>query len=188
MHCFRFATAFVLAASLSACTDKSANTSEIENDDTPEIEERFPDYKPKTSADTVLDYRPMLAGAIADLPKVSEESFSEAVIELRSLVQAANDNPGGWVSGNMPLGANEQEYEPSDDELLAGELGDQVSAFVSDHNKASILGMWKGKTQYPPTITYKSFTFRHVDVMGSGRFTYASAPKTVTIDFHELKD
>ena len=37
-----------------------------------------------------------------------------------------------------------------------------------------------------PDVAYDRFTFRHVDVMGSGRFFYASPPQRVTIDFDKL--
>lgn len=146
-------------------------------------EDRFSDYQPKLSDDTVLDYRPGLAGRIALLPPVTNETFTETIFTIRMRHLDALANPGHREDGNMPLGADEHEFVPSDEELLAAELGTRISAFVKDLSREEILGAWKGSHIHPPRVEYDQFTFRHVDVMGSGRFFYASAPQRVVIDF-----
>lgn len=148
-----------------------------------ESEERFSDYKPKLSEDTVLDYRPGLAEEIAELPPVTNETFTESVVIIGMHHLSALDNPGHWEDGNMPLGANEREYVPSDEELIASELGQRISSFVKGLSREEVLQAWRGRQIIPPTVEYDQFTFRHVDVMGSGRFFYASAPQRVVIDF-----
>lgn len=143
----------------------------------------FSDYQPKLSEDTVQDYRPGLAGKLALLPPVTDETFTEAVFSVRMRHLDALAKPGTWQDGNMPLGADRREYAPSDEELLAGELGARISAFVRDLSREEVLMAWKGSHIHPPTVAYDHFNFRHVDVMGSGRFFYASPPKRVVIDF-----
>ncbi|MEK6250007.1 MAG: hypothetical protein N2C12_17620, partial [Planctomycetales bacterium] len=144
---------------------------------------RFLDYKPKHGEDTVLEYRPGLAEKIALLPEVDSQTFSRGIVEARAAHQRARANPGIWEKGNMPLGADEREYVPSDDELLAAELGHRISIFTSNRSNWEILKVWDGAEIYQPTVEYDRFTFRHVDVMGSGRFFYASAPERIVIDF-----
>ena len=157
---------------------------DAQTDDSPTAEERFPDYEPKLTDDTVLDYRPSLAADIDALPDVTHESFTSVIYQIVQLALAAEANPGEWVDGNQPLGANEKEYVPSNEELLAAELGDRLFIFSESHTIDDIVqNAWKGSMIHPPNVSYTRFDFRHVDVMGSGRFFYASAPEVIELDF-----
>lgn len=146
------------------------------------IEARFPDYQPKLGEDTVLDYRPGLAVQLAGLPATTRDSFQSAYAALGDFNRAAAANPGGWEEGNIALGAEPQEYVPSDEELLAAKHGDRLAALVRNMTAEEIMDAWDGAAIVPPSVSYKRFDFRHVDVMGSGRFFYASPPQDVTID------
>jgi hypothetical protein len=153
----------------------------------PSIADRFPDYEPKLSEDTVLDYRFALSGEIADLPEVTDENFTSVLFEVNKRHTLALENPGAWEKGQMPLGADGDEYVPSDEELLADALGTRLSEYLAGQTLDDILTKaWRGSHIFPPKVEYDTFSFRHVDVMGSGRFFYASAPNRITIDFEKM--
>jgi len=136
--------------------------------------EAFPDYQPKLSADTLLDYRPSLRPEVEALPEpapVSLRALLDALDHYRSAAAAA---PGTWREGSIALGADPQEYAPSDAELLLAEVGDRIGLVAQGMPPAAFvaaLGML-GRTA---PLEYPRFVFRHVDVMGSGRFFYAGA-------------
>jgi hypothetical protein len=139
-------------------------------------ERRFADYAPKTSADTLLDYRGDLKARLDSLPPARLDSLPALLNALRWQKNLARRHPGRTEKGNPILGADEEQYVPSDEELLESEIGRRIAAVLkgadpADLKKAGI----KGK------ISYRHIDFRHVDVMGSGRFFYTSAPRTVTI-------
>ncbi len=142
-------------------------------------EERFPGYAPKTAADTALDYRPELADEIAALPPASLEALGELGVQWAEFEFRAGQDPGEWVVGNVALGAEPREYVPSDPELIAAELGARVEAVLAalppERRLVEARNVW---LRYP--FTYRAFGFRHVDVMGSGRFFYASPPEERT--------
>jgi hypothetical protein len=139
---------------------------------------QFPDYKPKTTADTVTDYRPGVASDIAALPPVGNaSSLALAFIDWKARAAAS---PGAFEQGAVPLGADPQEYRPSNAELVAAEAGDRLSAALNGADEAT-------KTAVAAVLldagarAYKRFDFRHSDVMGSGRYFYASPPKDASI-------
>ena len=121
---------------------------------------------------TVTDYRASIAGELGGLPPVGDAAaLAGAFVEWRSRAAAA---PGGFEAGQVQLGANEQEYKPGDAELVAAEAGDRLSAALQgadDATKTAIAGV-VGESH-----GYRRFDFRRVDVVGSGRYVYASAPK-----------
>ena len=126
-----------------------------------EIVADMPGYVAKDTPDTLLDYRPALAGAVAALP---------ALLRAHAVyAEAAVASPGHWRDGAVMLGADLRDYVPSDAELLAAETGERIAAMA---RTAGIDGR---------ALTYRRFTFRHADVMGSGRYFYASPPRTVTL-------
>lgn len=159
-------------ASSNACAEPAADG----------VEARFPDYTPKLGEDTVLDYRPGLAPRLNELPSVTRENFQVVYVTLGDLMRDALSQPGHWEDGNIALGADPQEYVPSDEELLAAEFGDRLAALVKTMSPEDIMDAWDGAAVVPPSVTYNRFNYRHVDVMGSGRFFYASAPQEATID------
>ncbi len=65
------------------------------------------------------------------------------------------------------------QYYPSEDELLASELGKLIIQVTESYSKQQMKTL-KLKHQIKSQLfTYHEITFRHVDVMGSGRFFYA---------------
>jgi len=139
----------------------------------PTAEERFPDYKPKVSPDTVLDYRPQIAAELDKLPAATPDNLPGLLELLEEYKQKSRENPGKTEEGNQILGADAQEYVPSDAELIQSEIGARINRVVA----AAAPGSLKRKERQ---VEYGAITFRHVDVMGSGRFFYASSPtKTI---------
>lgn len=125
-----------------------------------------------SGAATLTDYRPGIASELATLPPVGDAAaLAGAFVEWRS---RAGASPGAFEPGQVPLGANEQEYRPTDAELVAAEAGDRLSAALTGADadtKTAIAGV------VGDNHGYRRFDFRRVDVMGSGRYVYASPPK-----------
>jgi len=139
----------------------------------PTAEERFPDYKPKTSPDTVLDYRPQIGAELEKLPEATPGNLPKLLELLEEYRQKSRQNPGKTEEGNQILGADAREYVPSDPELIQSEIGNRIKQVVA----AAAPGALK---QEQRQVKYDAISFRHVDVMGSGRFFYASSPtKTI---------
>ncbi|MDP6929381.1 MAG: DUF1080 domain-containing protein, partial [Planctomycetota bacterium] len=141
----------------------------------------FPDYKPKTGPDTLFEYRPRLGFNLPDLPKANLKELGALLKSLSGYQKKAAATPGKWVRGNIPLGADEREYEPSDSELLVSEIGSRIQKVLDGSSpdevaKALASGNWKKKV-----VEFNVIGFRHVDVLGSGRFFYASEPRSVRL-------
>ncbi|MFH2076713.1 MAG: hypothetical protein ABIJ57_15445, partial [Pseudomonadota bacterium] len=108
--------------------------------------------------------------------------------ELPQLIQAlkehqvrASANPGEKRPGNVALGADPEEYEPSDEELIAGEIGQRIRRVVESTTKGDLERVLAGAGLKDDEIKYNEFSFRHMDVMGSGRYFYASDPAPVRV-------
>ncbi len=131
---------------------------------------------PLGRAVTVTDYRGSVAGDIAALPPVSDAlALAAALADWRSRAAAA---PGAMEDGAIPLGADPQEYRPSDAELVAAEAGDRLAAALTgadDATKAAV------STTLGGDPNYRRFDYRVVDVLGSGRYFYASSPKGASL-------
>lgn len=131
---------------------------------------------PMDRAVTVTDYRSSVAGDIGSLPPVSDPAALAAV--FASWRSRAASSPGVMEDGAIPLGADPQEYRPSDAELVAAEAGDRLAAVLNgadDGTKAAVSAAVGGDA------SYKRFDYRVVDVMGSGRYFYASSPKSASL-------
>lgn len=145
------------------------------------IELRLMEFRPKLSPDTVLDYRPSLAERLAALPPAQLSMLGDLVAMLEALKERALAKPGGWRVGAVYLGANAQEYRPSDDELLAAELGDRIRRVVGTADPGDVAAALQRAGVRSSLIEYNRFEYRHADVMGSGRFFYASEPMATAI-------
>jgi len=142
-----------------------------------EVKEAFPDYQPKTTPDTVLDFRSSVSGDIAALPS-DAAGLAQAFVSWNAKAAAA---PGAFEAGAQQLGADEQQYNPSDAELVAAEAGNRLAAVLSGADAATREAVAAVLGADPAARSYKRFDFRHVDVLGSGRFFYASPPKDASI-------
>jgi hypothetical protein len=155
---------------------KESSKKEEKDSEEMDYKKKFPDYKPKISMDTIYDYNKTPKEVIELLEKIGKPSLEklEKILELLKKYQKeTNNNPGKYVQGNVALGADPEEYIPSKSELLVSELGKMIQVILDQHSKKEI-NDWKQKEDIPSqTITFTEITFRHTDVMGSGRFFYA---------------
>ncbi|MBY8978923.1 MAG: hypothetical protein KGD72_00900 [Candidatus Lokiarchaeota archaeon] len=136
----------------------------------------FPDYQPKINPDSLEDYlkKP------SEVYKILEEIGEPNINNLKTIVtnflkhkNAAKNNPGSAQKGNVAIGADEDQYFPSEDELLVSELGKLILRVTGSYSKQQ-MKILKLKHQIKSQrLSYPEITFRHVDVMGSGRFFYA---------------
>jgi len=138
-------------------------------------------YSEKKSVDTILDYRPALRERVSQLQAIDEDSFTHAVSSLVFLTLEAKVKSGRWIKGKVALGAKPREFQPSDQELIAAEYGDRMQRFVASKDTIDLINAWEGEALLPFPIEYHRFHYRHVDVMGSGRYFYASEPQPVRI-------
>ena len=136
-------------------------------------------YTPKDTPDTVVDYRSSVAGDINALPPVSNApALATAFVDWKARAAAS---PGAYEQGQVQLGADPQEYRPSDAELVAAEAGDRLAAALQgadDGTKASVAATLGDA---PEARVYRRFDYRHSDVMGSGRYFYISKPKEAAL-------
>ena len=149
------------------------------------FDEMFPDYQPKQSPDTVLDYRPQIRDVVESLPLASLSSLDELLSLHEEYGKKADDHPGETIEGNIILGGPDEEYVPSDEELILGEIGERLKAISLTADRDS-LRRWCEKPGGRTTgIDIIRFEFWHADVMGSGRFFYVSEPVREYIVFCE---
>lgn len=146
-------------------------------------EETFPDYRPKLSPDTVLDYRPEMAIEIGALPPAQLMSLPDLMQALEDSKARARENPGRWQSGDIARGADPREYRPSNDELVAAEIGERIARVVADSPPEGVEETLAAAGITREEAEYDRFSFRHADVMGSGRFFFASPPEPVRVTF-----
>lgn len=121
---------------------------------------------------TVLEYRPSVADDIGALPPVGEATaLAAAFLTWKARADAA---PGAYEAGQVELGADPQEYRPTNAELVAAEAGDRLAAALTgadEATRASVAAALNG------VASYRGFSYRRVDVPGSGRHLYASPPR-----------
>jgi hypothetical protein len=142
---------------------------------------RFPDYQPKNSPDTLTDYRPSLSADVAALPAAEPGNLKKLLKAHEKWRKRAKKSPGKWEEGNIPLGGDPKEYVPSDAELMAGELCERIGSVVFGTEASALSEAVRNQKIKPQILECKQISFRHVDVMGSGRFFYASEPREVAI-------
>jgi len=151
-------------------------------------EDIFPDYRPKETPDTMLDYMPSLAGDLARIPEPNPSNLSNLSnpSNLSNLInlylqfkEDAARSPGEWIDGNMILGAPEREYKPSRDELILSDIGEKIMKVVSDAKPGEVKKILKSISNAPKKVEFTRFTFVHADVMGSGRFFYVDGMEDI---------
>lgn len=134
---------------------------------------------PKETADTVLDYRSSVADDVNGLPSVSDAAgLARAFVDWKARATGA---PGAYEQGAVQLGADPQEYRPSDAELVAAEAGDRLAAALQSADAAARAAVAATLGDAPEARIYRRFDYRHSDVMGSGRYFYASKPKEAAL-------
>ncbi len=146
----------------------------------------FPDYEPKITPDTIEDYlkKPSqvyeILGEIGD-PHISK--LKNILALFNKYEKKAKEHVGQYDKGNVAIGADEYQYFPSEEELIVSELGKMIMEIMESYSKQQLKTLklrFKIKSQQ---IHFFEMSFRHVDVMGSGRFFYAEkAPKETIIE------
>jgi len=143
--------------------------------------EVFPDYEPKFSEDTVLDYRSALYSQIHELPEAVSQNLKALVNLLTEYKKRALNNPGRFEEGQVMLGADMNQYVPSDEECMESEIGDRIAAIAAEMSPQELRSLLKQQGIEISQMSYGKINYRHVDVMGSGRFFYADEPVEVYI-------
>lgn len=156
-----------------------------EIDQTDAIHSMYPDYEPKTTPDDAYDYRPSLSGYTACLPAAERNNLPALLDSFAFYKKAAKKNPGRWRDGKVMLGANAQEYYPSNEELILNEIGERIRLIIDSTPKEDLDRIRKEKRLRKKSISYRQFTFRHCDVMGSGRFFYVDQILDVKVDLRK---
>lgn len=133
-----------------------------------------------TVSDPMLAYRPNLQESLQTV-SFGTDRVVELVRAYYEYSDRAHRNPGRWEKGKIQEGANPREYIPSSDELILAELGGRLAEMVDEKTWGWVAGEIKPAGISLNEIRFQEFTFRHVDVMGTGRFHYASAPRKVCL-------
>jgi len=136
----------------------------------------FPDYQPKITPDTIKDYLKQPSNVYTILGEIGEPSISNLktiITYFLKYKKAAENNPGGTQKGNVAIGAGEDQYYPSEDELLVSELGKLILRVTESYSKQQMKVLKLKHQIKSQRFSYHEITFRHVDTMGSGRFFYA---------------
>ncbi|MDH3232398.1 MAG: hypothetical protein OEQ29_02655 [Alphaproteobacteria bacterium] len=162
-----------------AWTGKSGTAGAVEFK--PLVEFQSLRYTPKMTPDTVLDYRPRIARQFKRLPPRSIKSLPELFRTFQQMKAATAKRRGRWVAGMTNLGANAREYRPTDAELLLAVVGNRIRSLVRRGSLGEITSVLARTGIKTGQISYHQFDFRHADVMGAGRYFYASAPRQVTV-------
>ena len=136
----------------------------------------FPDYEPKITPDIIEDY---LRGSskvyeiLAEVGEPSSGNLKNIVKYFKKYVKKAIKNPGEYRKGNIAIGADFSQFYPSDEELIASQLGKMIEEIVNSHSREEFEKVKELEGIKSQKIEFKEIYFRHVDVMGSGRFFYA---------------
>lgn len=149
----------------------------------------FPDYEPKRTPDTIEDYIGHWAHAsgvdathvLGKIPEAKLKNLSRALATFEEYQGKAVENPGKMERGNPILGADPEEYIPSEPELVVSEVGQVILSIIDSVSKEELLAYMKHESIPSQEISFTQVTFRHADVMGSGRFFYAGKGPTRTI-------
>jgi len=144
----------------------------------------FPDYEPKRTPDTVHDYLrgpSIVHEVLGKIGEASLENLNNIITLFKEYKTKADHNPGTNQRGNIALGADLDQYYPSDEEIITSELGNMIRQIILGNSKEKI-GTFKTKNNIPSQeLEFHEIYYRHVDVMGSGRFFYAEKRKETTI-------
>ena len=139
--------------------------------------DKFPDYQPKTSPDTVYDYlrkpNSKVFKILSDINPPTLKNLKDILSLFNQYKLEAEENPGGHQQGNVAIGADVDQYYPSEEEILVSELGKSIKAIIESSSKQEREDLKEEEGISSQSIIFNEITYRHVDVMGSGRFFYA---------------
>ena len=144
----------------------------------------FPDYEPKITPDTIEDYLRRPSKVYEILGEIGEPHISKLnkILDLfNNYEKKAKKNVGKYEEGNIAIGADQFQYYPSEEELVVSELGKMILQLIESYSKQQLKTIKLRYKIEPQQIRFFEITFRHVDVMGSGRFFYADKATKETI-------
>jgi hypothetical protein len=133
------------------------------------------------TADELIDFMPEISPKVKELPNAKLENMHLLIALYKDYRKAARKNPGVWKEGNMVLGAKEEEYLPSEEELLLAEIGERIHFIATEEGSQKVKAALKQHQSKKRKIKYKKFTFIHTDVMGSGRYFYVDSIEKVNL-------
>jgi len=145
---------------------------------------RFPDYEPKITPDTINDYLRRPSKIYEILGEIGEPHISKLnkILELFNIYEKkAKKNVGKFEKGNVAIGADLDQYYPSEEELIVSELGKMMLQLSESYSKQQMKTLKLKHKITSQQIRFFEISFRHVDVMGSGRFFYADKAKMDTV-------
>jgi hypothetical protein len=148
------------------------------------LDHPFNDYVPKMTADDLRDFMPGILPIVDDLPETKLDNLHLLVGLFKDYRKSAKKNPGVWKEGNLVLGAKEEEYHPSEDELLLAEVGERIRQIATEEGSQQVKATLKEHQAKKRKFKYKRFTFIHMDVMGSGRFFYVESIENVNLKLY----
>ncbi|MHA1795735.1 MAG: hypothetical protein ACTSUK_06450, partial [Promethearchaeota archaeon] len=93
----------------------------------------FPDYTPKTTPDTIVDYLGEKGSRLLEelnLPSINLDNLGILVELFKKYKRLAMEHPGHFKPGNPILGGPLDEFVPSDDEHLLSEIGNAIISLV----------------------------------------------------------
>ncbi|MFW9949243.1 MAG: hypothetical protein ACFFKA_03835 [Candidatus Thorarchaeota archaeon] len=148
---------------------------------------KFPDYEPKKDPDTIKDYlrRPTkVHDILREIGNPHISKFNNILTLFHKYQIKAKKNVGKYEKGNVAIGADTDQYYPSEEELLVSELGKMIVQITESYSKQQFKTLKLRYNIKSQMIRFFEISFRHVDVMGSGRFFYAEkASKETIVEF-----
>lgn len=139
--------------------------------------DRFPDYEPKLSPDTVFDYlrdpNSKVFKILSEIDPPSLKNLNKTLDYFKKYKIEANKNPGSFQQGNVVLGADMDQYIPSEEEILVSELGKRIRKVIESSSNRELDNFKEEQEISSQIFIFHEVHFRHVDAMGSGRFFYA---------------
>ena len=146
--------------------------------------ELFSDYEPKTTPDTVHDYlRNPDSFVFKILDEIAQPNLKNLIKIMNYFIKykkEAENSIGDYQEGNIALGADPDQYYPSEEEILVSELGKMIKSIIDSNSRKDIDNIKKKDGIKSQILIFNEIYFRHVDVMGSGRFFYAEKMKSAT--------
>lgn len=144
----------------------------------------FPDYEPKKTPDVLEDYLPSSSDVYVVLSKLKPPELGKLhrLLEIFKKYEIkSRENPGGYRKENVVLGADLDQYYPSEEEIIVSEIGKMIELLVELSSSEEINAIKLKMQINSQTISFNEIYFRHIDVMGSGRYFYAEKRNNATI-------
>ncbi|NHJ24083.1 MAG: hypothetical protein EAX89_05880, partial [Candidatus Lokiarchaeota archaeon] len=95
----------------------------------------FPDYEPKRTPDTLQDYLKRSSFVFQILSEIKEpdlKNLNRILIYFNRYKKEVRKHPGEIRKGNVAIGADLDQYYPSDEELLVSELGKMIRTIIEN--------------------------------------------------------